>query len=122
MRARPALAAICAACLAACAAVPDITFVDDRDASFDAWIESGAPLDAGANDGSSDDAIAIDASGSCEAGIVPPGATTCCEDIPCSGICNIANCNKCKTCSVTDLCCGKNGSTMCVPFGTPCPP
>jgi hypothetical protein len=111
--------AILGASVGACAAVPNITFVDD-DASADATMESGT-IDAGDLDASID-VFGIDAAGSCEAGIVPPGATACCEDIPCTGICNVSSCNKCKACSVTDMCCGKTGTATCVPYGSLCPP
>jgi hypothetical protein len=111
---------ILAASLCACAAVPSLTFVDDSDASADATTESGTD-DAGDLDGSFD-AFGIDAAGLCEAGIIPPGATACCDDIPCTGICNVSSCNKCKLCSVTDMCCGKTGTATCVPYGSLCPP
>lgn len=100
--------ALLAATLAACAAVPDVRFVDDSasdggDASADGPVTDGPTLDGAAN--------------TCPAQ-VPAYASACCGAIACSGANCATACADCAKCSPQDLCCpNSQGKAACKPNG-----
>ncbi|MCL2451202.1 MAG: hypothetical protein FWD17_19830 [Polyangiaceae bacterium] len=87
--------------LAACDPVPDLTF---------------AVSDAGPGKGRGGD---IDAPDTCP-DAAPPWATTCCDDVACSGNC-AAQCSLCITqCDAGLLCCAHTNNVVCRPPGSVC--
>jgi hypothetical protein len=89
--------------LAGCDPVPTLLTFDQPDAASD------SPSDATEADMSStpDAPMATSPDASCP-DTPPPGATACCNSVPCNGDCD-AHCAECESkCSSAQLCCAKN--------------
>ncbi len=115
-RGMPVVAFALAASAAGCG-VPDVTFVSDaasppRDGSLEAAdVDSSGGSPDGATDGPPD--VASEAATNTCPGTVPPGATTCCSAIACSG-CATTDCPMCESrCTLTEICCVRSLSVSC---------
>lgn len=98
--------------LCGCSAVPDLRFPLE-----DAGAADGGDSGAGARDGSSARDASDGAADTCSKLDV---ADVCCGTRTCSGDCSASNCSKCaNNCSVSELCCAKNGKVTCTSRDNP---
>ena len=98
-------------CLARCAAVPDIHFIDDAldGGANDASADADATREGGGGD-ASDDVVGQDTGVGCPSA-PPPGADGCCDFVPCTP----STCAKCGACSGADICCARGANPVCKP-------
>jgi hypothetical protein len=105
---RPALPLYCVLGMLAypfsgCLSLPSLSFPDAG--------EAGSPSDADATDMFPDAGCPNHP---------PPGATQCCQSVPCNGDCD-AHCLDCQSkCSMTQVCCAK-ATAVCHQLGFVCP-
>lgn len=103
LRLRELATALLLAGAGACAAVPDITFVDADGGAPDATAPTDAASEAAAPDAAADV-------------LVPPadgGGITCPNGTPCEGACTVASCTKCGNCQAGEVCCAKQVNALC---------
>ncbi|WP_394823854.1 hypothetical protein [Pendulispora albinea] len=115
--------------MAACNAVPDLFFVDGKDAGSDPGpVDGGGSSDADYPDTDDVDPGEAGAGPSTCPGKLPANATTCCAGGPCHGFdgvaCGYSACSQCEErCAPNTLCCVKKNGTpgKCIGLDQTCP-